>query len=126
MPRRFAFYRTQRPRRRPPPVRGAADARPRHPNTHRKASSAPPATAGSATAIAAAGDDNVGDGALVGAQYLVATLGLLSFAVTNGVWGANLAHVHADQMPRAQALALFIGADLASLPWIPDNMYFSI
>ena len=69
-------------------------------------------------AVAAACDDNVGDGALVGAQYLVATLGLLSFAVTNGVWGANLAHVHADQMPRAQALALFIGADLASLPWM--------
>ena len=71
-----------------------------------------------AAAIQAACASNVADRVCTAAEYMVVTLSLLSFAVyANSFAGAERRAQRSDAVPRKQALALFMGTDLAGLPW---------
>ena len=72
-----------------------------------------------AVAIEAACSANVADRVYVAAEYLVVTLSLLSLAVyAHAFAGAERRAQRSDAVPRKQALALFLGTDLAGLPWV--------
>ena len=69
-------------------------------------------------AIVHACSSNVLDRVDTAAEYLSVTLSLLAFAVhANDFTGAELRAQRSDAVPRKQALALFLGTDLAGLPW---------
>ena len=72
-----------------------------------------------AAAIEAACSANVADRVYIAAEYLVVTLSLLSLAVCAYAFaGAERRAQRSDSVPRKQALALFLGTDLAALPWV--------
>ena len=72
-----------------------------------------------AAAIEAACSANVADRVYIAAEYLVVTLSLLSLAVCAYAFaGAERRAQRSDAVPRKQALALFLGTDLAALPWV--------
>ena len=72
-----------------------------------------------AAAIEAACSANVEDRVYIAAEYLVVTLSLLCLAVCAYAFaGAERRAQRSDAVPRKQALALFMGTDLAALPWV--------
>ena len=59
------------------------------------------------------------DRVYIAAEYLVVTLSLLTLAVCAYAFaGAERRAQRSDAVPRKQALALFMGTDLAALPWV--------
>ena len=59
------------------------------------------------------------DRVYIAAEYLCVTLSLLTLAVCAYAFaGAERRAQRSDAVPRKQALALFMGTDLAALPWV--------